>query len=72
MSMICWRALAPIKHLQGSFSQQQYGQDNLLLAESSGKFRLLRPGYFSWEILSPDNAIDYRWAGVHLALRSRS
>jgi outer membrane lipoprotein carrier protein len=47
-------ALAPIKHLQGSFSQQQYGQDNLLLAESSGKFRLLRPGYFAWEILNPD------------------
>jgi outer membrane lipoprotein carrier protein len=47
-------ALAPIKQLQGSFSQLQYGQDNLLLAESSGKFRLLRPGYFSWEILSPD------------------
>ncbi len=50
-------ALAPIKHLQGSFSQQQYGQDNLLLAESSGKFRLLRPGYFAWEILSPDEQL---------------
>jgi outer membrane lipoprotein carrier protein len=50
-------SLAPIKHLQGSFSQQQYGQDNLLLAESSGKFRLLRPGYFSWEILSPDEQL---------------
>jgi len=47
-------ALAPIKHLQGSFLQQQYGQDNLLLTESSGKFRLLRPGYFAWEILNPD------------------
>ncbi len=50
-------SLAPIKHLQGSFSQQQYGQDNLLLAESSGKFRLLRPGYFSWEILNPDEQL---------------
>lgn len=50
-------ALAPIKRLQGSFSQQQYGADNLLLAESSGKFRLLRPGYFSWEILSPDKQL---------------
>lgn len=47
-------ALAPIKHLQGSFLQQQYGQDKLLLTESSGKFRLLRPGYFAWEILNPD------------------
>jgi outer membrane lipoprotein carrier protein len=50
-------SLAPIKHLQGSFSQQQYGQDKLLLAESSGTFRLLRPGYFSWEILSPDKQL---------------
>jgi len=50
-------SLAPIKHLQGSFSQQQYGQDNLLLAESSGKFRLLRPGYFAWEILNPDSQL---------------
>jgi outer membrane lipoprotein carrier protein len=50
-------SLAPIKHLQGSFFQQQYGEDKLLLAESSGKFRLLRPGYFAWEILSPDEQL---------------
>lgn len=59
-------ALAPVRQLQGNFSQQQYGQDNLLLAESSGKFRLLRPGYFAWEILSPDNQLiiagpEYIW-----------
>jgi len=50
-------ALTPIKQLQGSFSQQLYGQDKLLLEESSGRFRLLRPGYFSWEILSPDKQL---------------
>ncbi|MEZ5573226.1 MAG: outer membrane lipoprotein chaperone LolA [Halioglobus sp.] len=50
-------ALKPIKHLQGSFTQRQYGQDNQLLAESSGKFRLLRPGYFAWEISSPDDQL---------------
>lgn len=50
-------SLASVKSLQGSFSQQQYGQDKLLLAESSGKFRLLRPGYFAWEILSPDEQL---------------
>jgi outer membrane lipoprotein carrier protein len=59
-------ALAPVKRLQGSFIQQQYGQDKLLLAESSGKFRLLRPGYFSWEIQSPDQQLiiagpEYLW-----------
>ncbi len=47
-------AMEPIKQLQGRFEQRQYGDDNTLLAESSGRFRLLRPGYFSWEILSPD------------------
>ena len=50
-------ALAPVKQLQGHFSQKQYGQDNALLAESSGTFRLLRPGYFAWEIQSPDNQL---------------
>lgn len=50
-------ALAPVQRLQGSFTQRQYGQDNTLLAESSGKFRLLRPGYFAWEILSPDEQL---------------
>jgi len=50
-------ALEPVKQLQGKFSQRQYGQDKLLLTESSGKFRLLRPGYFSWEILSPDSQL---------------
>jgi outer membrane lipoprotein carrier protein len=47
-------ALAPITSLQGSFSQKQYGQDNLMVAESSGTFRLLRPGHFTWEIRAPD------------------
>jgi outer membrane lipoprotein carrier protein len=50
-------ALAPVKHLQGSFTQRHYGQDEQLLAESSGRFRLLRPGYFSWEIQSPDSQL---------------
>lgn len=50
-------ALAPVKQLQGSFTQRQYGQDNQLLTESSGRFRLLRPGYFAWEIQSPDQQL---------------
>lgn len=50
-------ALAPIKQLQGSFTQQQYGQDKLLQTESSGTFKLLRPGHFAWEILSPDKQL---------------
>ena len=50
-------SLVPIKHLQGRFTQRQYGLDNQLLAESSGTFSLLRPGYFSWEIQSPDSQL---------------
>jgi outer membrane lipoprotein carrier protein len=59
-------ALAPVKHLQGSFTQRQYGHDEQLLVESTGRFRLLRPGYFSWEIQRPDSQLiiadpDYVW-----------
>jgi len=49
--------LAPVKQLQGRFVQRQYTPEGTLLAESSGRFRLLRPGYFSWEILSPDRQL---------------
>ena len=59
-------ALAPIAQLQGRFIQRQYSPQGELLAESSGRFRLLRPGYFSWEISSPDRQLiiadpDYVW-----------
>ena len=60
------RALDPIKYLQGHFEQRQYGQNDVLLVASSGIFRLLRPGYFAWEILSPDSQLiiatpEYVW-----------
>lgn len=59
-------ALNPVTHLQGSFQQRQLSQDGRLLAESSGRFRLLRPGYFAWEIQSPDDQLiiadpDFVW-----------
>ncbi len=41
--------------MQGSFQQNQYDKQNTLLAESRGHFRILRPGYFSWDIESPDS-----------------
>jgi outer membrane lipoprotein carrier protein len=49
--------LDQFKHVQGSFSQRQFGQDKILLAESSGEFRVLRPSYFAWEVLSPDEQL---------------
>ena len=43
--------------LQGQFRQNQYDLDNNSLGQSSGNFRMLRPGYFSWEIASPDSQL---------------
>ncbi len=55
-----------ITHLQGEFSQRQYGEADAVLAESSGAFKLLRPFFFSWEIRAPDNQLivanaEYLW-----------
>ena len=43
--------------LQGNFVQEQYGSDGVLQGTSSGTFKMLRPGYFSWEISSPDSQL---------------
>ena len=55
-----------ITHLQGEFSQRQYGEGDAVMAESSGAFKLLRPFFFSWEIRAPDNQLvvanaEYLW-----------
>jgi outer membrane lipoprotein carrier protein len=50
-------ALQGVQHLQGNFEQRQYGNNDELLVASRGRFRLLSPGYFAWEILSPDNQL---------------
>jgi len=50
-------ALQGVQQLQGNFEQRQYGNNDELLVESRGRFRLLRPGYFAWEILWPDNQL---------------
>ena len=47
--------LKKIGSMQGEFTQLQYDESNTLVGESSGNFRLLRPGYFAWEIKSPDS-----------------
>jgi outer membrane lipoprotein carrier protein len=51
------QVLSKTSSLQGQFEQNQYDADNHLLGESSGSFRMLRPGYFSWEISSPDKQL---------------
>jgi outer membrane lipoprotein carrier protein len=57
-------ALDGMQDLQGAFTQRQYGQNGVLLVESSGSFKLLRPGYFAWEIEVPDSQLiiaDPQW-----------
>lgn len=50
--------LQQIEQLQGDFEQQQYGADSGgLVGTSRGHFKILRPGYFSWEITSPDSQL---------------
>ena len=49
--------LAGIEQLQGNFQQVQKGLDGKVMAETSGRFQLLRPGFFSWEILAPDSQL---------------
>ena len=60
------QALQVIERLQGEFLQRQYARDGSVTAESEGRFRLLRPGYFAWEISSPDSQLiianpQYLW-----------
>ena len=43
--------------MQGGFKQLQYDTQGNLQTQSSGLFKMLRPGYFSWEIQSPDSQL---------------
>ncbi len=43
--------------LRGNFEQSQYDTSGKILAKSTGEFKMLRPGYFSWEITSPDSQL---------------
>lgn len=60
------QALQSIERLQGEFRQRQYATDGSVMSDSEGRFRLLRPGYFAWEIRAPDSQLiianrDYLW-----------
>jgi outer membrane lipoprotein carrier protein len=50
-------ALAGFDSLLGEFRQQQRNEQGEFVSESSGHFALLRPGYFSWEIVTPDSQL---------------
>jgi outer membrane lipoprotein carrier protein len=50
-------AMSGMQQLTGRFRQRQYGEDGQAVMESLGRFRLLRPGYFAWEIESPGSQL---------------
>jgi outer membrane lipoprotein carrier protein len=43
--------------LQGHFEQHQQDAEGRDLGSSSGRFMVLRPGYFAWEITAPDSQL---------------
>jgi chaperone LolA len=49
--------LQAIQSLQGEFTQRIFAEDGQELESSSGQFRLLHPGFFSWHIRSPDEQL---------------
>jgi outer membrane lipoprotein carrier protein len=49
--------LEPIHSLAGDFSQRVLAEDGTELERSSGEFKLLQPGYFSWHIQKPDEQL---------------
>lgn len=60
------RMLAGIGQLQGTFTQRQFSEDGGELGVSSGRFKLLQPGFFSWDIQAPDSQLvvagpDFIW-----------
>lgn len=58
--------LEGLETLRGEFTQQQYPEGSDRPITTTGRFRLLRPGYFAWEIESPDSQLilatpQYLW-----------
>jgi outer membrane lipoprotein carrier protein len=51
------QVLSQSASLQGQFKQSQYDVSNTFMGESSGSFKMLRPGYFSWDITLPDSQL---------------
>ena len=49
-----WSRLAAQEQASGRFLQELYSEEGELLERSSGRYAVLRPGYFRWEIDYPD------------------
>jgi outer membrane lipoprotein carrier protein len=72
-----WALLAAQEQASGRFVQEMHSEEGDLIERSSGRYAVLRPGYFRWEIESPDRqqifvAGDELWHyDVDLATASR-
>lgn len=49
-----WSRLAAQDQASGRFLQEIYSEEGELLERSSGRYAILRPGFFRWEIDYPD------------------
>lgn len=49
-----WDRLAEQDQARGSFTQELLDEEGVLIERSSGRYAILRPGYFRWEIERPD------------------
>ena len=49
-----WDRLAAQDQARGSFTQELLDEEGTLIERSSGRYAILRPGYFRWEIEQPD------------------
>lgn len=52
-----WALLEAQTQASGRFFQELYSEDDELLERSRGKYAVLRPGFFRWEIEYPDKQL---------------
>lgn len=52
-----WGLLEAQEAASGQFIQELYDEEGELLERSSGRYAVLRPGYFRWEIEYPDRQL---------------
>lgn len=52
-----WALLASQSQASGSFVQELSDEDGELLERTRGRYAVLRPGFFRWEIQSPDEQL---------------
>jgi len=52
-----WTLLAAQSQASGAFAQELFDENGELLELSSGRYAVLRPGFFRWEVEDPDQQV---------------